>query len=312
MSQGAGLVSQGVGSVSQGVGFTHVERVMGMAVSIDVRGVVAGDPTTMAVLSEVVTWLHTVDATFSTYIDDSEVRRLDRGELALADASPDVCHVLEVADALRVATNGYFDIRTSGGRHLDPSGVVKGWAVERASALLAGAGVVDHCINAGGDVRARGQPGAGRRWQIGIAHPLVAGALATIVAVGDGAVATSGTAERGAHVFDPHTGRAALDLASVTVTGPDLIRADAFATAALAMGLGAPEWLATLADHEAYVVDAGGHAWWTDGWPVAGSSGGRDRPASSIASAERRLGPSMAPISDAHSGGPPGDAGSGS
>src|SRR5258708_6457494 len=113
----------------------------------------------------------------------------------------------------------------------------QGWAVEVASEMLVRAGVADHCVNAGGDARTRGRPEAGRPWCCGIAHPLVHDALCAVIELGEGAVATSGIAERGAHVVDPHTGRAALDLASVTVVGGDLSVADAYATAALAMGL---------------------------------------------------------------------------
>jgi thiamine biosynthesis lipoprotein len=68
-------------------------------------------------------------------------------------------------------------------------------------------------------------------------------------------------------VFDPHTFLPADELASVTVVGPDLTFADAYATAALARGRAAPAWLETLAGHEAYVVDAGGHVWSTPGFP---------------------------------------------
>ena len=116
--------------------------------------------------------------------------------------------------------------------------------------------------NAGGDADAR--PEADHLWG-GIAHPHVQDAVCAVVAVGDGAVATSGTAERGLHVINPHTGRPAIDLASVTVVGPDLTRADAYATAALAMGMDAPGWLSGLDGHEALVVDAGGHMWSTPG-----------------------------------------------
>ena len=102
--------------------------------------------------------------------------------------------------------------------------MVKGWAVERASGLLLAAGFADHAVNAGGDIRLRGSPSPGRPWRVGIAHPHVRDGLAVVAELGDGAVATSGTAERGAHVIDPHTGRAALELASVTVVGADWSR----------------------------------------------------------------------------------------
>jgi thiamine biosynthesis lipoprotein len=169
---------------------------------------------------------------------------------------------------MRRETDGYFDARADHGR-LDPSGLVKGWSVEQASGLLARAGSANHCINAAGDVRVRGEPEPGRPWQIGLLHPHHPDAFTTVVAVNDAAVATSGTYERGLHVFDPHTFRPADELASVTVVGPDLTFADAYATAALARGRSAPAWLSTLTGYEAYVVDVGGFAWCTSGFPAA-------------------------------------------
>jgi thiamine biosynthesis lipoprotein len=160
---------------------------------------------------------------------------------------------------------GFFDARASG--TLDPSGLVKGWSVDVASELLVEAGSNSHCINAGGDIRMRGEPGPGRPWRIGISHPLFPGRLTIIVTGHDLAVATSGTAERGLHITDPFTRGPAAGLAGVTVVGPDLTLADSYATAAMAMGLDAPAWLARLPDHEAYLIDASGHAWWTAGFP---------------------------------------------
>jgi FAD:protein FMN transferase len=243
-------------------GRTHVEHVMGTAVSIDIRQ--PGDREVDAAIAEVVAWLHWVDAVFSTFKSESAVSRIADGRLALSDAAPEVVDVLALADDLHRRTDGWFDV-TAGGR-FDPSGVVKGWAVEHASALLAARGLADHCVNAGGDLRARGRPAPGQPWRVGIAHPLVHDALSVVIGIDDGAVATSGTAERGAHVFDPFTGRAALDLASVTVVGPDVTTADAYATAALAMGLTAPAWLDRLDGYDAWVVDAAGYCWWNDGF----------------------------------------------
>ena len=233
---------------------------MGTAVSVDVRdpGVGAG------ALDEVFAWFRRVDDTFSTYQADSQISRLGRGEIAVADCDPDVAWVLERCEEVRRATGGYFDIWATG--TLDPSGLVKGWSVEVASGILVERGSTNHCINAGGDIRLRGEPEPGRQWHAGIAHPLVPGGLTVIVAGRDLAVATSGTAERGQHVVDPIRRRPAAALASVTVVGPELTMTDCFATAALAMGLDAPQWLDRLEDHDAYVIDAGGHVWWTTGF----------------------------------------------
>ncbi len=249
----------------------RVEHVMGMPISVDVR-----DPGSFAgAVDSVFEWLRHVDEVFSTYKEGSEISRLGRGELALEDCSEEVRAVLDLCERLRSETDGYFDVRADHG-FLDPSGLVKGWSVERASALLAGAGSANHCLNAAGDVRVRGEPEPGRPWQIGLLHPHHPDALTGVVAVTDAAVATSGTYARGLHVFDPHTFQPAAALASVTVVGPDLTFADAYATAALARGLAAPAWLSSLPGHEAYVVDAGGHGWSTPGFPAAGLHAAED------------------------------------
>jgi thiamine biosynthesis lipoprotein len=250
---------------------THVEHVMGMAVSIDIRDEQADSGRLAGAVGDVVEWLHWVDATFSTYDEASDVRRIDRAELDVGAAAPEVAEILALGERYRIDTGGYFDVRAGG--TLDPSGVVKGWAVERASELLLTAGFADHAVNAGGDIRLRGGPAPGRRWRVGIAHPQVRDGLAAVVEMGDGAVATSGTAERGPHVLNPHTGRPALELASVTVVGASLVAADAYATAALAMGRSALPWLAQLPGHEAFVVDAEGGSWWTAGFPLADPHG---------------------------------------
>jgi thiamine biosynthesis lipoprotein len=233
---------------------------MGTVISVDGRD--AG--VTWGALDEVFAWLRRVDETFSTYKTNSQISRLARGEVSLADCECDVRWVLQRCEDLRSRTNGYFDSWASG--TLDPSGLVKGWSVEVASSMLVERGSANHCINAGGDIRIRGEPKPGHPWRAGIVHPLVPGKLTVVVEGRDIAVATSGTAERGLHVIDPVAGCPANALASVTVVGPELSVTDSLATAAMAMGLAAPRWLETLEEHEAYVIDAYGHVWWTTGF----------------------------------------------
>jgi thiamine biosynthesis lipoprotein len=193
-------------------------------------------------IAEVCDWLHEVDARFSTYKAESEVSRLRRGEITVADCSDDLRHVLDVCADLWRDTDGYFDAYAGG--PLDPSGYVKGWSVEVASARLAAAGSVRHYINAGGDIRMRGGNPDGEPWRVGIRHPWEADKVSWVLAVTEGAVATSGTYERGHHVINPRTGKPAQGLRSVTVVGADLSIADAYATAALAMGEAGISWLA--------------------------------------------------------------------
>lgn len=243
---------------------------MGTVVSFDVRLDDEADRAAMsAAVDAAVRWLHRVDEVFSTYRDDSQISRLGRGDISLADCDPDVAEVLDLCAQVTSETRGYFSSMYAG--RLDPSGLVKGWAVERASGVLVAAGSRRHCVNGGGDMQVVGEVEPGTPWQIGIAHPLQREAYASVVQLRDGAVATSGVAERGAHVLDPFTGKPAVDLASVTVVGTDLTRTDAYATAALAMGARARGWLEQLVGYEAFAVLPDGRGWWTSGYPSVGS-----------------------------------------
>lgn len=228
----------------------RLEHVMGMPVRVLVR-----DPDVAPVaVDEAFSWLRSVDAIFSTYAAGSEISRLGRGELALADAHPLVHEVLDRCEELRLETAGAFDARAPLGGRLDPSGLVKGWAIERATALLEAAGARNLCIDAGGDISLRGGPAPGRPWRVGIRHPLRRDRLAAVVELRDGAVATSGAYERGEHIVDPRTGRPARGVLSVTIVGPDLGTADAYATAAFAMGARGPAWTARLEGYGAMTI----------------------------------------------------------
>jgi FAD:protein FMN transferase len=237
----------------------HAEHVMGTVVSFDVPAQ-AGEPRADGPLGQAVRWLHWVDATFSPYLGDSDVSRFGRGALPLADCAPELAEVLEACAAVSARSGGYFTV-TPGGA-FDPSGYVKGWAIERAAAILTAAGSAEHSVNGGGDVQCVGD----RVWRVGIADPLRPGRLALVVAGRDFAVATSGVAERGSHIIDPHTGRPAAGLASITVVGATLAETDAYATAAFAMGPAARDWVEGLGGYEAFAITAAGGTWQTSGF----------------------------------------------
>ncbi|OLB76384.1 MAG: thiamine biosynthesis protein [Actinobacteria bacterium 13_2_20CM_2_71_6] len=224
---------------------------MGTAISLHIADELPRQ-TLERLADDVFAWLREVDARFSTFKEDSEVNRVQRGELDALAGSPDLRAVLETCADLWRATDGYFDVYATG--PLDPSGYVKGWSVQVASDRLRAAGAGNHCLNAGGDVRVRGRPAAGQEWRTGIRHPFDAHEVCWVITGTDLAIATSGTYERGYHVIDPYRGRPARELRSVTVVGPDLGLADAYATAALAMGLPGLDWLARLDGYESGVV----------------------------------------------------------
>ncbi|MGW3528108.1 FAD:protein FMN transferase [Streptomyces olivaceus] len=231
---------------------------MGTVFSLDARG---GEPAAVrAALDEAVAGLHRADEVFSTYRDGSEISRLARGELTVEACAPEVAEVLELAAEAERVSGGWFSTRYQG--RLDPTGIVKGWAVERAARRIAAAGATGVSVNGGGDVQLLGAPGARRPWRVGVSDPLRPGGLAAVVSASGAdelAVATSGSAERGAHVVDPRTGRSAVtDLLSVTVVAPRLTWADCWATAAFAMGSREGlRWLESLEGVEGLLVTAG-------------------------------------------------------
>ncbi|MGC9667740.1 FAD:protein FMN transferase [Planosporangium sp. 12N6] len=241
-----------------------VEQIMGLPVSVHVRGPRAGSPAAAAAVAAVFAELRLIDALFSPYRPDSLVSAVNRGE-PVRDPLLDL--VVDLCERARERTGGYFDAHLpapAGGLVFDPSGLVKGWAVERAAAYLAELDrtELDWYVSAGGDLVVRGS------WRVGVEDPAQPDRLVTALQVTDGAVATSGSAHRGAHVFDPHTGRPARGLRAVTVIGESLTWADVYATAALARGPEAVRWLAGVAGYEALLVRDDGTLLATPGWPL--------------------------------------------
>ncbi|ELP70975.1 FAD:protein FMN transferase [Streptomyces turgidiscabies] len=237
----------------------RVEHIMGFPISLRIDD---ENPPAQAA-DAVFAWLHEVDARFSPFKPDSEVSRLDRGELESGALSADLTEVLGLCEEYRVSTGGAFDVRLPG-RGLDPCAMVKGWAVQRAAELLEGAGVRTYCLNAGGDVVAAGRP-----WRVGVRHPEHADQLCTVLEITEGGVATSARYERGDHILDGRTGRPATGLLSLTVVAPTLTEADATATAAFAMGAEGIDWAAAREGCEVFAVDADRQVLRTPGFPVA-------------------------------------------
>lgn len=238
-----------------------VEQIMGMPISVHVR---AGRPRSapvIAAVERVFAELRQVDAVFSTWKPDSQISRLHRGELAPADCLADVRDVARLCEQAREVTEGWFDAELPGPdgiRRFDPTGLVKGWAVERASRLLADLHGADFMINAGGDVVVGCARTDTPDWRLGIEDPANRSRILLAVPLRVGGLATSGTAARGQHILQPRTGEPATALASVSVIGPSLMWADVYATAAFARGPGCTDWLRTLDRHAAVVVGLDG------------------------------------------------------
>ncbi len=218
-----------------------VEQIMGMPISVHVRGRRARGVEADAAVRAAHADLRTADARFSTYRSDSEICRLQRGELPLAGCSADVHEVERLCRDARDRTDGWFDAwNCVPGRPgmFDPTGLVKSWAVARAARRLAPltAAGMSWAVNAGGDVLVRNAAGDAEAWVVGIEDPFDRSRVLATVPMVDGAVATSGLAARGAHIQVPGSGRAAREVMAATVVGPSLLWADVWATALVARG----------------------------------------------------------------------------
>lgn len=223
--------------------FTVAEPVMGTVASLVVKG-----SRTSAVddaIASAFARLRDDERVFSTYRADSDVSRLRDEGLELGEVDPRVAEVAARCRDLRLASAGRFDAHWQG--WFDPTGYVKGWSTDAATAAfdaLLAAGMIEAVgLNVGGDMRLRTAPGSDHSWRVGIAHPERTGALLATVEIAEGAVATSGTAERGAHLVDPRTGERRAGPVSATVIADDLATADAWATVAAIAGVDDLEWM---------------------------------------------------------------------
>ncbi len=251
---------------------------MGTVVSftVDTRDA-AGRPLRAGAVAEMIAEacaiLHRDDATFSTFDEASTISRIRRGEVAFEDGGADVAEVLGLCAEARLASGGWFDAWSMPGG-FDPTGLVKGWAAERALAAIERGGARAALVNSGGDLAGYGEHRPGEPWRIGIRHPWRPGALACVVEMRSRAVATSARYERGNHLLVPFTGAPARGVASASVTGPSLAMADALATA---LGAGGEEVLARiegLPAYEAYLVLDDGQELASPGFRFAAASGG--------------------------------------
>jgi thiamine biosynthesis lipoprotein len=262
----------------------HLEEVMGTVVVIDVYAAasVAADDAAGRLggelsvqLAEAVAILHRADATFSTWRPDSPVSRLRRGEITSTQAPAEVTEILNRCAVARDLSEGWFDPwAVSGG--FDPSGYVKGWAAGKALAAFRASGICGVLVNAAGDIASTGGMGDGRPFRIGIADPRSPLRLAEVVEL-SGAIATSGTYERGEHLIDPHSGRPAARAASASVTGPDFGLADALATALAVAGEPGLAFIDKLDGYEALIINYDGSRRQTSRFPLAAARPARNQ-----------------------------------
>ncbi|MDB5179312.1 MAG: thiamine biosynthesis protein [Patescibacteria group bacterium] len=202
---------------------------MGMPITITLAS--GGDA---KLLDEAFAIFTAVDLRFSTYKPDSEISQINAGRLKPRGYSSQMREVLAKCAAAKQATHGYFDIEHNG--RLDPSGLVKGWSIQKVADFLTSQHIRDFYVDAGGDIVAAGHNSQDEPWSVGIRHPEHRDKNVKILYLSDLAVATSGTSERGEHIYNPHSPDTPTGLLSLTVVGPTIETADVLATTAFAMG----------------------------------------------------------------------------
>ncbi|RAZ91016.1 FAD:protein FMN transferase [Mesorhizobium hawassense] len=233
---------------------------MGMPITVDI----GGTPGTL--IASVFGYFEQVDRRFSTYRTDSEISAINRGDVPVKDWSAEMMEVLALAERTRNETDGFFDIHKADGS-LDPSGIVKGWAIRNAAEIVRHAGVRDFFIEAGGDIQSSGRNASGQDWSVGIRNPFKTDEIIKVIYPRGRGVATSGTYARGQHIYNPHEPSDAIaDIVSLTVIGSDVLEADRFATAAFAMGSDGILFIERAPGLEGYVVDINGRATPTSGF----------------------------------------------
>lgn len=241
-------------------GVRAVADVMGMPVSVHIVDACASEDDADAVFAH----LRHIDRVFSTYRQDSETERISRGELSQADSSDEMRTVIALCEQTRLETGGYFDAHCRG--RFDPSGIVKGYAVRQAAKILRQRGFRDFFVEAGGDIQTSGCNSRGEPWRVGIRNPFDTSGLFNVVRLSGEAIATSGTYERGEHIYDPVHRRPANAVASLSVIAPDIYNADRFATAAFAMGESGILFIEAMPSLEGCVIGWDRHARSTSGF----------------------------------------------
>ena len=241
----------------------RTEVIMDMPITVSIPPMLGID-VPGEVFDAIFAYFREIDEGFSPFKPGSEVSRMSRGELREYEASPRMREVLRICRETSAQTDGYFSAWYGGA--FDPSGVVKGWAVHEASRMLDEMGYFDHCIDAGGDIEARGRNAEGKPWEIGIRNPFDPTTIVKVLHLIDRGIATSGTYIRGDHIYDPKTGKPVVDgFASLTVVGMDVCEADRLSTPAFAMGEAGIGFLASTPGIDAYIIGRDGMALFTPG-----------------------------------------------
>lgn len=216
------------------------------------------------IFEEVFDYFVSVDKKFSPYKKNSEVTLYNEGKISKENLSEDIKKVLVLSEEMKNKTNGFFDVFYN--NKLNPSGLVKGWAIHNAGEIISKAGFKNFYVEIAGDIEVRGLNDKGEKWSIGIRNPFNKTENIKIVYLSDRGIATSGTYERGEHIYNPKEKRQADEIMSLTIISPNVYLADCFATACFAMGKQGVYFVESLSGFEGYMVDHDGIATFTSGF----------------------------------------------
>jgi thiamine biosynthesis lipoprotein len=222
--------------------------IMGMPVTVQIVDSKATDKD----IQEVFAYFNYIDKKFSTYKKDSEISQINRGVVSKANYSNEMQKILSLCEETKQETDGYFDINLKG--ILDPSGIVKGYAIWQGSKILENKGYKNFYIEIAGDIQTVGKSEKGENWKVGIQNPFMLDENIKIVRLSNKGIATSGNYQRGEHILNSKNKIAAKEVASISVIGPNVYEADRFATAAFAMGEKGIEFIERLKGFEGYMV----------------------------------------------------------
>lgn len=235
---------------------------MGMPVKIEVIDADVTDED----IQEVFAYFHYIDKKFSTFREDSEISKINIGELRILQSSSEMQKILALCEKTKQETNGYFDINIEG--NLDPSGIVKGYAIYEGAEILRKKGFANFYVEIAGDIQVFGKNSKGKKWQVGIQNPFNLKEIVKVIKVSNAGIATSGNYQRGRHIQNPKVNQWADEIGSITVIGPNIYEADRFATAAFAMGEKGIKFIEKLKGFEGYMVKKNRQAVYTSGLEI--------------------------------------------
>lgn len=232
-------------------------NIMGMPVIIEI----VDSNATQEIFEEIFNYLISVDEKFSPYKKKSEVSLYNEGKITKKDLSTEIKEVLELSEKTKNDTDGFFDITYNG--KINPSGLVKGWAIYNASLILRKNGFKNFYVEIAGDIEIAGLNSENKKWSIGIRNPFKKEENIKILYLSNVGIATSGNYERGKHIYNPIKKMEADEIASLTVIGPNIYEADRFATACFAMGKKGIYFIENLSGFEGYMINNNGIAIFT-------------------------------------------------